>query len=300
MVERGPHGASGVDVCVVGHVTKDIIRVGKRGTVTPGGTAFYTSMGLKQFGLRVAVVTKTAMADEDALLRGLEDKGVAVICSRSKDSTVFENIYSGQELEHRRQRILAVAASFSVEDIDSIAASIFHVGPLTRQDIPTALLKQLGANPGLVSLDVQGMLRPTRTGEIREEDWPEKESALRSVDILKADKREALVLSGEKLVDEAARVLASYGPREVIITMGSGGSLVYAGENLHTIPCCRSSRAKHPTGCGDTYMAAYIYQRIKDLAPEVSAKFAAAAAALKLENPGPLRGKEADVWAVLT
>jgi len=300
IAERRLHSPSDLDVCVIGHVTKDIIRVGPKTTAAPGGTAYYTSMALRRFGLHVAVVTKMAKEDKDALLPDLEDEGIAVSCRRSKHTTVFENVYSGEDLGHRRQRINAVGAPFSDEDVESIAAPVFHIGPLTRQDISSAFLKQLAAGPGIVSLDAQGMLRPAHTGEVREEDWPDKEAGLRSVDILKADETEALILSGQKLVDEAARVLASFGPREVVITMGSGGSLVYAEATLHRISCCRPRSTEHPTGCGDTYMAGYLYQRIKGVAPELAGRFAAATAAWKLENPGPFRGTEADVRTLLS
>ena len=288
------------DVCVIGHLTKDVVRVSKTTTAAPGGTAYYTSVSLRRFGLHVAVVTKMAGEDKEALLRGLEDEGIAVYCGRSRYSTVFENVYSGEDLRHRRQRINAVGAPFSVKDVEPVAAPVFHVGPLTRQDISSAFLKRLATRPGVVSLDVQGMLRPARPGEVCEEDWPEKKEGLKGVDIIKADEREALVLSGQKSVDEAAPVLAGYGPSEVVITMGSRGSLVYAEETLHRISCCRPRKAAHPTGSGDTYMAAYLYQRMKGTAPELAGRFAAATAALKLEKAGPFRGTEADVWAFLS
>jgi sugar/nucleoside kinase (ribokinase family) len=298
--ERRLHPPSDLDVCVIGHVTKDLIRIGQTETAVPGGTAYYTSMALSRFGLRVAVVTKTGKEDKDSLLRDLEGEGINVFCTGSENSAVFENIYSGEDLGHRRQRINAVATPFSAEDVESIAAPVFHVGPLTREDVSVAFLKQLETKSGIVSLDIQGMLRPARTGEVCEEDWLDKEVGLGSVDILKADEKEALVLSGQKLVDKAALVLASYGPREVIITMGSSGSLIYAEATLHRISCCRPTKAEHPTGCGDTYMAGYLYQRMKGVAPELAGRFAAATAALKLENPGPFRGTEKDVWAVLS
>jgi sugar/nucleoside kinase (ribokinase family) len=298
--ERKLHSPSNFDVCVIGHVTKDVIRASKTTTAAPGGTAYYTSVALRRFGLHVAVVTKMAREDKDYLLRDLEDEGIAVYCASSQHSTVFENAYSGEDLRRRRQRINAVGAPFSFKDMESIAAPVFHVGPLTRRDVSSAFLKRLATRPGVVSLDVQGMLRPARTGEVYEEDWPEKKAGLGGVDIVKAAEREALLLSGQKRLDKAAPVLAGYGPREVIITMGSRGSLVYAEETLQRIPCCRPRKVRHPTGSGDTYMAAYLYQRMKGMAPELAGRFAAATAALKLEDAGPFRGTEADVWALLS
>jgi sugar/nucleoside kinase (ribokinase family) len=39
------------------------------------------------------------------------------------------------------------------------------------------------------------------------------------------------------------------------------------------------------TGCGDTYMAGYLYQRIKRATPENAVQFGAALATLKIELP---------------
>lgn len=296
--ERSP--LSAFDVCVIGHVTKDIFKAGEMTTAMPGGTAYYTSVGLKRFGLRVAVVTKVAQEDEPLLLRDLMAREIAVFSMKSNDSSAFENIYSCENLDSRLQRIRSIGAPFSTEDIAEITATLFHVGPLTNQDISVDLLKHLSDRPGKVSLDVQGMLRPARMGEVREEDWPDKKEGLGYVDILKADEKEARLLSGQRAIERAAAVLASLGPKEVIVTMGSRGSLLHAQQTLHRIPSFAPRQAGYPTGCGDTYMAGYLYERLQGVAPEPAARFAAAAAALKMEDPGPFGGSKADVQVLLS
>ena len=288
------------DICVIGHITRDIIRVGRTTKATPGGTAYYTSIALRRLGLKVAVVTKVARLDRAALLRGLKGDRVEVFCKESKSSSFFENEYGGKNLDTRLQRIISIGNPFSRKDVEKITATLFHVGPLTNRDIPVDLLGQLASRKKIVSLDVQGMLRPARVGAVSEEDWPEKQKGLACVDILKADEKEALVLSEEKVVEKAAAALASLGPKEVIVTMGSHGSLVYAEEALHRIPYYSPRKAKDPTGCGDTYIAGYLYQRLKGAAPEMAGRFAAAMATLKLEDSGPFSGSEADVYALLS
>jgi sugar/nucleoside kinase (ribokinase family) len=298
--ERRSLSPSNFDVCVIGHVTKDFIRTGRTIKATPGGTAYYTSMGLKRFGLRVAVVTRVAEDDEDFLLHDLRGEKIAVFCEKSNSSSAFENTYRGQNLDTRFQQISSIGTPFSPEDVEAISATLFHVGPLTIRDISIDFLKQLASRPSIVSLDVQGMLRPARVGEVREEDWPDKEEGLAYVDILKADEKEALILSGQKASDRAAAALASLGPQEVIVTMGSRGSLIYAEHTLHSVPCFIPKKTGYPTGCGDTYMAGYLYQRLKGSAPDLAGRFAAATATLKMEGPGPFRGSEAGVNALLS
>lgn len=250
--------------------------------------------------MRVAVVTKVAKEDRSSLLRDLKKEKIEVLCKEAKSSSVFENVYKGKDLEDRLQHIQSISTPFSPQDVEGVIATSFHVGPLTNQDVPVLLLKQLASRARVVSLDIQGMLRPARVGAVREEDWPEKREGLACVDILKADEKEALILSGEKVIDKAAATLASLGPKEVIITMGSQGALIYAEQASYRIPGYSPRKGGDPTGCGDTYMAGYLYQRLKGTPPEMAGAFAAAMATLKLEAPGPFNGSEADVNTLLS
>ncbi len=295
-----PLSPSGFDICVVGHITRDIIRIGRTKKANPGGTGYYTSIALSRLGLKVAVLTKVAENDRAGLLRELSMNEIAIFSQDTKATSAFENAYNEGDPDTRVQQIRSVGAPFSPEDVEGITATSFHVGPLTNRDIPVQLLKQLATRARIVSLDVQGMLRPARKGPVSEEDWPEKIAGLACVDILKANEKEALVLSGRKVVDRAASALASLGPKEVIITVGSRGSLIYAEHALHRIPCCSPRKIEDPTGCGDTYMAGYLYQRLKGTDPEMAGRFAAAMATLKLEGSGPFSGSEAEVHALLS
>ncbi len=44
------------------------------------------------------------------------------------------------------------------------------------------------------------------------------------------------------------------------------------------------------TGCGDTYMAGFLYQRIKGASLQEAGEFAAAMATLKIQSSGPFTG----------
>ena len=49
------------------------------------------------------------------------------------------------------------------------------------------------------------------------------------------------------------------------------------------------------TGCGDTYVTGYLYQRAKGATIEDAGKFAAAMATIKIEGSGPFNGTKEDV-----
>lgn len=276
------------DACIVGHVTKDIIRVdGAAVREIPGGTAYYTSLALNQLGLRVAVVTKVAKRDRDRVLADLQSNGVVVFCHDSAETTVFENIYRSDNLDHRLQKVHALASPFSPEEVADIDASLFHFGPLTNQDLPCVVLGEVAQKGYRLSLDAQGYVRRVKDGEVREARWQEREQGLQHIHILKANEREALILSGEADVEKAARSLARLGPQEVIITRGSRGSLLWAQGQVVKVPAMPARTIVDATGCGDIYMAGYLYQRLRSTDVAEAVRFATALATRKLERFGP-------------
>lgn len=283
------------DVCVIGHVTKDVIKAnGENRREMPGGTAYYTSMALTSLGLDVAVITKVASEDHDHVLNPLKRAGIVVYCQESERTTAFENIYVRDNPDVRIQRVTAIAPPFSPGDIPSISAAICHVGPLTSADVSLELLKALSPKANLISLDVQGLLRRVINGEVRETDWQDKAEGLGYVDILKANEHEARVLSGEDDVEKALVGLSSFGPKEIIITCGSRGSIILVDGSFYRIPPVPPKRVVDPTGCGDTYVAGYLYQRIKSRDIATAGRFGALIATAKLERFGAFsgRGKE--------
>ncbi len=292
-----------VDVCIIGHVTKDIVRINSREKELPGGTAYYSSMALKNLGLNVVVITKIGYND-GYLLNDLKKGNIPAFLKMSPKTTVFENIYTEYQNHrvHRVQKVKSIATPLAIEDIPDISPTIFHVGCLTRGDIPLDVLGFL-TGKSIVSLDVQGFLREVVQSNVKMKDWDEKHEALCNVDIIKADETEAKVLTGEENIEEAAKKISSFGPKEVIITSGVNGSLIYCQKKFYHIPSYPQERITDPTGCGDTYMAGYIYKRLRSIGPTLDfnniGKFAAAIASLKLERYGPFQGGPDEVESFL-
>lgn len=289
------------DVCVIGHITTDFIQIdGSITTEIPGGTAYYTSMALKSLSLDVAVITKMSRDHRACLLAELEEVGIRVFCEESQQTTVFENIYSREELDTRVQRIRSVASPFSSENLAGISASFFHVGPLTNTDISPDFLREVASKNRPISLDVQGLLREVTQDRVRSVEWEEKAKGLAHVNILKADETEAKILTGEDDLEKAAIRLSNLGPGEVIITSGSKGSLIYAQHEFHRVPAFQVTELVDMTGCGDTYMAGYIHERMKSDNVEKAGKFAAYLASQKLERFGALRPNKVDGFTPVT
>lgn len=284
------------DVCVIGHITKDRIRIGDTEKELPGGVAYYSSLAFKRLGLDVCLITKCAEEDK-SLLHDMVTQNVAIFHRPTEETTLFENTYAA-DLSSRVQMVQCLAEPFSARDLPDISARIFHLGPLTEYDVPLEILRLLSLK-SKVSLDVQGFVRRVEKGRIRYVDWKQKNEGLPHIAMLKADEEEVKILSGEEDVQQAAIKMSRYGIDEVIVTRGSQGSLIHSRGEFYSVPSVAPRRVVDSTGCGDTYAAGYIFKRLKHCAIEEAGKFAAATASLKLEGYGSFKGTEEDVQAFL-
>ncbi len=173
------------DICVVGHVTRDLVRrEGRVAESLPGGVAHYAGVALASLGLDTAVVTKLAQEDAGALLAPLAAAGATVTRHASPATTRFENAYTGPGLARRHQRVDAVAAPFAPADLGEVRARMFHLGPLTEGDMSVAFLDAVAARAGRVSLDLQGFTRRLAAGALRRVDWEQKREGLARVGLV--------------------------------------------------------------------------------------------------------------------
>ncbi len=144
---------------------------------------------------------------------------------------------------------------------------------------------------GLFFCDPQGLLRGAHDdGRIYHEKPDGIEEILGQFDIVKPNELEGEVLTGidcRKDPYEAARIIKSWGPKLVIVTLAELGSVIYDGNEFIDIP-------PHPvklldsTGAGDTYMAGFTFEYLKtggDL--RKSGCFASCVSSVMIEQVGP-------------
>jgi sugar/nucleoside kinase (ribokinase family) len=285
------------EICCVGHITLDKVVTPRSVVHMAGGTAFYFSNALSRMDVRYTLVTALAQSEMPTVTE-LRDKGIEVKVLPSAHTVYFENIYTENQ-DHRTQRVLQVADPFTVEQLSPIKSRYYHLGPLLAGDIPVDVIRDL-SKQGKVSLDAQGYLRKVENQNVLAIDWPAKKEALQYVDILKVNESEMAVLTGKSDVRKGARVLADWGVKEVVITLGSMGSVIYSGQAFYTIPAyIPTTSVVDATGCGDTYMAGYLYRRAKGASIQDAGEFAAAMATLKIEGSGPFTGVKEDVLDLL-
>ena len=286
------------DICCIGHITLDKIITPKQTIYMPGGTSYYFSHGISHLNdwKNYKLVTSLAPSEYSSVDE-LTGKGLNVEIIPSKKTVYFENSY-GINQNNRTQRVLAKADPFTVEKIQHIEAKIFHLGSLLSDDFSLDVIKYL-SKKGILSVDAQGYLREVRGENVYPIDWCEKKEALKYVHILKVNEHEAKVLTGLDDYQAAARQLAEWGVKEVLLTLGSEGSIIYAENSFYYIPAYPPKEVVDATGCGDTYMLGYLYMRNKGVSYEEAGCFSAALSTVKLEKSGPFSGTEEDAWKII-
>jgi sugar/nucleoside kinase (ribokinase family) len=279
------------DVCVIGPVARDINAVGVREQPPqPGGAAYYSTMVYAALGLRVVVVTRVAAADEPALLTELRARAVTVLNLGTEISTTFRNLYDPADPDARLQRVDAVAAPIRAADLPPLQARVWQIGPLTLQEGDLGLIAHCAARGGLVAMDVQGFTREVVQGAVRPAPPAADLAPLARLAVLKADDAEILSFTGAADIAAAAGKVQAAGVRETLVTYASRGSTVFGPGGRLEIAALPPRRHVDPTGCGDTYLAAYASRRLVSDDLRACGDFAATVASLKHEQSGPFRG----------
>lgn len=284
------------EICCVGHITLDEIITPQTRAHLPGGTSWYFSNAISKLHVDYQLITAVAKAERD-FVKQLEAQQVDVQCFDSRHTINFINSYAENQ-DHRTQKVKQQADSFTAEQLQNIDAAIVHLGPLVANDIPPQLIPML-AQKAKVSLDVQGYLRNVAGEDVVPVRWETAKDFLPYVHFLKANEYELEVLTGTNNIFQGAKMLANMGVKEVIITLGSIGSVILCNGAFHTIPAFPPTAVVDATGCGDTYMAGYLYKRVKGAEIEEAGRFGAAMATVVISHLGPYTGTEADVLKVI-
>lgn len=288
--------ASRFDFISVGAYTKDTI-VTRSGTrYVDGGGYSYSAHAARLADVSVGAVTRLAAEDRKSTDL-LGSVGVEVIVHESQHSTLMRLEYPTDNVDERILTVAAVADPFVPADVASVEAGAILISPSIRGEVPLSVVEAVRARAGRVGLDVQGYVRiRTQDGRLAYEAWPEMRQVLGLVDVLKSDAVEGEFLTGERDLHAIASKLASYGPKEIVLTH-KDGLLVLANGKTHAQPFL-PVELRGRSGRGDTCVGSYLSRRLS-AEPAEATVWAAAVTSLKLEAEGPVRRNRADVEAAI-
>jgi sugar/nucleoside kinase (ribokinase family) len=240
-----------------------------------GGGPYHCGQGLRLLERRGRIVTKCAPKDRSLLVPPLAALGVPVTVVDAERTAEFGLYYEG---EHRRTEILALGDPWRPDDLVGLEGLEWvHVAPLARSDFPAETLGEL-AKGRRVSYDGQGLVRCAEVGPVRL-DAAYDPGVLRHISFLKLAEEEAATI----LPNFSEESVFALGVPEVVLTLGSRGSVVYANGQSVPVPC-RPILGVDLTGCGDAFAVGYLAARSDGVGPIGAARRATALVALLLTN----------------
>ena len=259
-----------------------------------GGAVVASGFAAAKSGNRTAVFTKLNPADADVEER-FAGSGADVYWKPSQATCSIRNQYFTADKEKRACTSMGVCDPFRFDELPDIETKIYHFAGLVYGDFDGALFAE-AARHGKVAVDVQCLLRHVEADRTMAfHDWAEKKQYLPVIDYLKTDAAEAEILTGLTDRAEAAKLLHSWGAKEVLITHNTE-VLAYDGVTTYTCPI-KARNLSGRTGRGDTTFAGYISERQR-AGVEEALRYCTALVSLKMETPGPSRAPDRMCWII--
>jgi sugar/nucleoside kinase (ribokinase family) len=275
-----------LDFLVVGHVAIDV-NVFPWGVVENvlGGAPTYSGLFLAGLGKRVALLSKVGIDFTEIFPPifgkfGLDTEGLLVT---GENSTTFQNTYDEQG--NRVQVCKHLAPPILPSDIPSYYNNFLgvYVSPLGNEVTPD-LLAELKKRTKYLMLDPQGLLRRIGPdGRVRLEPT-DLTAYLQHVDVVKIGKDEMAAFPGSS-PRQVAEKLRRAGPSIAIVTQGEKGCILLDERGAREFPALQVQVRDH-TGAGDIFGAAFLCRYAETRDADWAARFANAAAGLKIRYRG--------------
>ena len=282
------------DILMIGNFAKDKLIVDGVEEIASGGGVYYGSVVVRRLGLEVGVITRLHPADYPRL-EELRTEGIEVYAIPAEGTSGIANYYQSGDMERRITRPIGFGGQYRLEQLPDWQAGVIMLTPLYAGEVDLDFLKALAARSP-VAMDIQGFLRVPRAEDLIFEPWDQLAEGLRQITYLKVDRAEAEFVTGRTDLKEAARQLAGFGPKEIVLTQSSGIT-VFSDGQFYEAPFTPRSLAGR-TGRGDTCFSTYIAMRQSSSA-ETACRWAGVITSLKQEKPGPWKGTRAEVEKIL-
>ena len=261
-------------LAIIGHLSRDVV-TGAAPRI--GGAPWYAGRALHTLGHEAMLFAKCGEADRARFQRRLATLGLPASLAAGGETTGFSFTYDAEGT--RTMHVDTVGEPWRTEEPQgSLLRGVewLHVAPLLRSDFDAAALERLGLGRRLL-LDAQGLVRVPEVGPLQLDANYDPE-LLRHVAILKVAEEEARMLVGSAESD----ALAELGVPEIVLTLGSRGSIVIVRGVAEHVPARPADGGADPTGAGDAFAAAYLAARADGHAPASAARRATALVAALL------------------
>ena len=266
---------------VIGPVTQDLIITKDKKESKTGGAVYFQSFVFEEFYPDYLIITNCS---DTSLIKDFPDKNKVKLIE--KDYThYFINDYPNND-DFRIQSSNFANTRRDLEGILPENIDAFIINPLNAFDFPKETIDFLKSFNVPIYMSLQGFLRypNEKIGDnysIKLKLTSEVKDIACNIDGLFLDESEALILFENNDYKD-------FNINEIIITNGSKGSRVISDEE-YKIDAVKNDNVIDSTGCGDTYMAAYISKKLTSKSILKSANFASKIASVKLSFFGPFK-----------
>jgi sugar/nucleoside kinase (ribokinase family) len=258
--------AKPLDYLTIGHITKDLAASG----FTLGGTAAYSTLTARAFGLKSAIFSAYGPEIDIAVLHG-----IAVFRKNSEKTTTFENIDSQSG---RKQYLYETAAPLLAKDVPESISSprVLHLGPVANE--VEAEIAYLFPD-SFLGLTPQGWMRSSNAeGLVEYQEWHPSKSLMEKTDAVVVSIED--VRGNEDIISELANQF-----NVLAVTEGSEGARVYWHGDVRRFRAPKVA-VKDLTGAGDIFAAAFFIRLEATCDPWESAALAVNLASLSVTRAG--------------
>lgn len=275
---------------LIGPVCEDLIIIGDEKNSKVGGATYYQSFVCEEFYNDYIAIVNASNVD---LVSEFPDESKVKLILK-EDTHYFINEYPDKEnLDIRYQStnfanipilkedLITIFEEYDLMDNGNIDA--FVLNPLNSNDFPIETIDYLKSFNVPIYISLQGFLRfKGENDSMILKTSEDLSSILAKISAVFLDEGEYDIIKNEKIT-----------ARNLVITNGSKGSRIinFDGESIN-INAVKCENIIDATGCGDTYMSAYICARLNSKSFKESGDFASRISCKKLENVGPYKSNE--------
>lgn len=269
----------------IGPVTRDLIITKDNKESKTGGAVYFQAFVFEEFYPDYLVITNCSDA---SLINDFPDKSKVKLI-RKEETHYFINDYPNND-DYRIQSSNFANIPITIRDLESLLPDdidAFIVNPLNAFDFPKDTIDYLKSFNVPIYISFQGFLRYPykKIGDnysIKLKLSSYVKDIIEGVEGIFLDESEALILFENNDFKD-------FNTNEIVITNGSKGSRVISDKE-YKIEAVKNEKVIDSTGCGDTYMAAYISKKLTTKSILKSANFASKVASDKLCFSGPFKG----------
>lgn len=266
-----------VDLLVIGHVTRDLVRPDSQNEYRIGGTVSFAAVTALCLNHTPTIVT-AASADTD-LSELPQDVRLHIL--PSEHTTTFANVYTD---DGRVQYCYAQASPIRGEDIPPSMRqpAVALLGPLVSE-VETDVAALFGDNTLVAAVPQGWMRRWDETGRVFSKPWENEAEILPHLDVL--------VLSQEDIEYDLRRLEPAFEHVPlVVLTEYRDGSTLYQRQDDGSIAKIkvppRPAQEVDPTGAGDVFATAFLLRLHETGDPVQAARFANVTASFGVEAEG--------------